>query len=83
MLSDCSTCYFQKPATLSEGLSPLLQQKSPMDVGGPLFGVEGGETAVTDRLTSTNDALRYNTYPVFDCFHSLMLNFNPYSEDEE
>lgn len=79
MRFDCSICPLQELSTHFDSLSPLLQQTTLADVGDPLKVEEGGVgTVAFDCSASTDHALRYMTYLIFDRFHSKVLsrNFN-------
>lgn len=80
---DNSICHSQLSATRSRGLSPLSQQNTLANVGGPLKRKEGTDTAACNRSANTDDSLRYATYVRFDCLHSLNLNYNPFTKVEE
>lgn len=61
VLPDNSTCWFQIPTLRSEGASPLLQQKTPVDIGGPLKVEKHVTYAASNSLANTDQALRYVT----------------------
>lgn len=64
------------PETRPEGLSPLLQMNMSADSSGPLRDRKGVGTAVFNRPAFTDDVLPYETYLMFDCSRSLILNRN-------
>lgn len=61
MPTDSEACPFEVLSTRSSGLSPLLQQKKPVDVGGPLKDEEGEDIAAFDRPAYKDEVLRYTT----------------------
>lgn len=83
MLFDHSSCLLQVFAVPSERLSSPLEQKTLVDVGGPLNGEKGVGTAAFDCSAYSGDALHYMTHFVAGCIHSLLLYCNCYSEGEK
>lgn len=65
------------------GLSLLPQLNTLVNVGGQLAGEEGMDTVTFERSANTDDVLRYVTYLMFDCLHSLILNCNLYADSAD
>lgn len=63
MLLGNITCLFHVLATQSEGILPLLQHKTILDVGYQLNGEKGVDTFALDCSTSDDDALSGVMYP--------------------
>lgn len=67
----------------SEGLPPLPQIRTLVDVGGELNTEKGVDIAAFDGSASKDSVLRYVMPPMFDHFYVLILNWNHYSERAE
>lgn len=78
MLFENRIFQFRVLPTRSEGMFPLLQQKTLVDVGHSTKGEEGVDTAAFDRSANTNGVLRYVTYLMFDSLYLLNQNRNLY-----
>lgn len=76
MLFTNSSYQFQALATHSENLSVLSQQNKLMNSYSQINGEKEVDASGFDSSANMDDALRYETYLMFDCLHSLILISN-------
>lgn len=76
MLFHSSSSQFQVLTTHSFVLPVVLQRNTLVDVVGTCKDEEGMHIAAYDCSVSTDDALCYAPYFMFDSLHALLLNRN-------
>lgn len=72
MLFSNNTYQFYVLPTLAESLLSLSRTKTLVNVGGPLKGMEGANTAAFNGSANKDDAIRYKTYFMFHPLYSLI-----------
>lgn len=83
ILSDINIYQIQVIAKHFEGLSVLLQQKSPVDIGSLLQRKEDVDTAFFDCMARTGDAHCYVKCFIFDSMNSLFLGYGLHPDDKQ
>lgn len=78
-----SICWSYVPATLPEGLLPLLQKKALVDVGYPRKSTESEDPTEFKCSANTDDMLRYMTYIMFDRVCPTSMSGNLYFKKQK